>query len=112
MARQEACELLERFGMAERLDHRPGELSTGERQRTAIARALINRPWLVLADEPTGNLDPETGAQIMDHLAEFHREGGTVVVVTHEELVQERAERTMLLRSGRVEREGEGVVGG
>ncbi len=99
--RELARELLTRFGMAGRLDHTPAELSTGERQRTAIARALINRPWLVLADEPTGNLDPETGAEIMQYLSEFHREGGTVIVVTHEPWVEQTAQRTIHLRGGR-----------
>ena len=98
-----AVELLERFGMADRLDHRPGALSTGERQRTAVARALVNRPWLLLADEPTGNLDPETGAQIMQHIREFHDEGGTVMVVSHEPWVAEHAGRTVRLRGGRFE---------
>jgi len=98
-----AHELLERFGMAERIHHKPGELSTGERQRTAIARALINKPWLLLADEPTGNLDPETGAEILDHLREFSQNGGTVIVVTHEPWVQERADRTVRIRQGQLE---------
>lgn len=102
-ARARALELLERFGMADRLEHRPGELSTGERQRTAIARALVNRPWLLLADEPTGNLDPETGAQIMQHMRRFHEEGGTVLVVSHEPWVAEHAGRTVRVREGRIE---------
>lgn len=102
-ARVRATELLERFGMADRLDHKPGELSTGERQRTAVARALVNRPWLLLADEPTGNLDPETGAQIMQHIQGFHAEGGTVMVVSHEPWVAEHARRTVRLKQGRLD---------
>lgn len=100
-SRARALELLERFGMAERLDHRPGQLSTGERQRTAIARALVNDPWLVLADEPTGNLDPETGAEILAYLKEFNDAGRSVVLVTHEPWVEEYAHRTVHLKAGR-----------
>lgn len=95
-----ARELLGRFGLSDRMEHRVAELSTGERQRTAIARALINRPKLILADEPTGNLDPDTGREILDYLADFHRQGGTVLVVTHESWVEEYAGRTLLLRDG------------
>ncbi len=102
-ARDRALTLLERFGLQERLDHRPAELSTGERQRTAIARALLNDPWLLLADEPTGNLDTETGAAVMDCLAELHRAGKTIVLVTHDPGVDERAERVLKLRAGRLE---------
>jgi len=100
--RERALELLDRFRMSARAHHKPGELSTGERQRTAVARALINRPWLVLADEPTGNLDPETGAQILGYLSEFSQAGGTVVVVTHEPWVEEYATRTVQIREGRL----------
>ncbi len=101
--RQRALDLLDRFGMADRVHHRPAQLSTGERQRTAIARALVNRPRLLLADEPTGNLDPETGAQILQHLADFNREGGTVVVVSHSPVVEKFAHRTLYLRSGKLQ---------
>lgn len=101
--RGRALELLDRFGMASRQHHLPSELSTGERQRTAIARALINDPWLLLADEPTGNLDPDTGAQIMAYLADFHRSGRTVIVVTHEPVVEQQAQRTIHLRNGHAE---------
>jgi putative ABC transport system ATP-binding protein len=100
--RSRAAELLERFGMSGRLHHRPGELSTGERQRTAIARALVNQPKLVLADEPTGNLDPDTGAEILAYLTEFHRGGGTVLIVTHESWVEQYAGRTLILRQGKL----------
>ncbi len=101
--RHTACQLLNHFGIGQRLAHKPAELSTGERQRTAVARALSNRPWLLLADEPTGNLDPETGLQIIEYLAEFHRQGGTVVLVTHERWAEEYAERTISIRHGRIE---------
>ncbi len=100
--RHEARELLQRFGMSERLTHKPAELSTGERQRTAVARALINHPRLLLADEPTGNLDPDNSAQIFEYLADFHRQGGTVVVVTHDPLVESYAQRTVSLSAGRL----------
>lgn len=98
-----ARELLDRFGLSGRLHHRPAELSTGERQRTAIARALVNRPSLLLADEPTGNLDPDTGAEILGYLAEFNRSGGTVLLVTHEEWVEAYATRTVHVRAGRLD---------
>jgi len=101
--RVRALELLERFGLQDRLDHCPAELSTGERQRTAIARALINDPWLLLADEPTGNLDTETGGVVMDCLADLHRAGKTVVLVTHDPTVDRYADRVLLLRGGRLE---------
>jgi len=102
-ARERAAELLGKFSLADRLHHRPGELSAGERQRVAIARALVNRPKLVLADEPTGNLDPESAAAVLDLLSGFHRDGGTVLLVTHEEQAAGYAQRTVLLRNGAVE---------
>lgn len=98
-----ALELLARFGLQDRLDHRPAELSTGERQRTAIARALINDPGLLLADEPTGNLDTESGAAVMDCLAEINRAGKTVMLVTHDPSVEQYAGRVLALRAGRLE---------
>ena len=101
-ARQRAAEILEKFQLGQRLTHRPGELSTGECQRVAIARAMINRPKLILADEPTGNLDPQSTAGVLDLLDAFHQEGGTVLLVTHEEQAASRADRTILLRHGRV----------
>ena len=101
--RDEALALLERFGMSERLHHKPAELSTGERQRTAMARALLNRPKLVLADEPTGNLDPENAAEVMGYLSEFRKDGGTVVLVTHEDTALEHAERIVRIRQGKIE---------
>lgn len=102
--RGQAAAVLERLGMRERMLHRPPELSTGERQRVALARALIKRPQIILADEPTGNLDPENAAAVMGYLADFRREGGTVLVVSHDPLVEEHADRTLRLARGRVAR--------
>jgi putative ABC transport system ATP-binding protein len=101
-ALQHAQSLLERFGLSSRIRHKPGELSTGERQRTALARALLNRPKLLLADEPTGNLDPENSAVVMGYLSEFHRDGGTVIVVSHETTAAHYAQRIVQLREGRL----------
>ena len=98
-----ASALLERLGMGGRAHHKPAELSAGERQRTAIARALLAIPLVVLADEPTGNLDPDNAAEVMGYLGEFQREGGTVVVVTHGAEAEEYATRQVRLRQGRVE---------
>jgi putative ABC transport system ATP-binding protein len=97
-----AQNLLEHFGLTGRTDHRPSELSIGERQRVAMARALLNQPRLLLADEPTGNLDPANATQVMDYLADFHRAGGTVLVVTHEDLAQSYAQRTVCIDAGKV----------
>jgi putative ABC transport system ATP-binding protein len=100
----EARGVLDRVGLSERLSHRPAELSTGERQRVALARALLNKPTLILADEPIGNLDPENGRAVMDFLAEFHGHGGTVLLVTHDELAGSYAQRTLRLDRGRLQR--------
>ena len=94
---QRPRELLEQFGLGHRLTHTPGELSAGERQRVALARALVNGPRLILADEPTGNLDPENDRQVFEHLSEFHRAGGTVIVVTHGSTADEFADRIVKL---------------
>jgi ABC-type lipoprotein export system ATPase subunit len=100
---QQARELLRRVGLAERLDHRPAELSGGEQQRVAIARCLINDPQLILADEPTGNLDSKTGAEVLELLLTLRAERGTTLVVcTHDARVASRAERVIDLVDGRV----------
>jgi putative ABC transport system ATP-binding protein len=95
--------LAERVGLSERLGHRPTELSGGQQQRVAIARALVNDPELILADEATGNLDSRTAEEILDLFDELHREGKTLVFVTHEEVVAERASHRLRMRDGRVE---------
>ena len=100
--RQRASGLMDELGLADRASHRPGELSAGERQRLAVARALLNRPKLILADEPTGNLDPENAAEVIRHLAEFHRGGGTVLLVTHGVAADAHADRTLRLEQGRL----------
>lgn len=101
-ARRRAVELLEAFGLGHRLRHRPRELSGGECQRTAIARALMNDPRLLLADEPTGNLDARTGGEILDLLAARHRAGLTMVMVTHDVSIASRADRVVRLVDGRI----------
>lgn len=98
-ARARAEELMARFGLQARRHHVPGELSTGERQRTALARALLNRPRLLLADEPTGNLDGENAAIVLAHLREFAQAGGAVLLVTHEDAAAARADRIVRLAS-------------
>jgi putative ABC transport system ATP-binding protein len=100
-----AEQMLERLGMGHRLEHRPGQLSGGERQRVAVGRALVNRPRLLLADEPTGNLDEATGRELLGIFRELHREGHTLVVVTHSEDVAAVAERVVRIRDGAIERE-------
>jgi putative ABC transport system ATP-binding protein len=102
---------LERVGLGHRLEHRPAELSGGEAQRAAIARALVTEPRIILADEPTGNLDSATGDEIARLLEELHAEGRTVVVVTHNETLARRSSRVLRLRDGRVESEGSGEGG-
>ena len=103
--RPRALRALERVSLAGRADHRPNELSGGEAQRAAIARALVTRPRLLLADEPTGNLDTATGDEIAALLDELHAGGATVVLVTHNEALGRRAQRVVRLRDGRVEKE-------
>ena len=102
--RDRAGEVLERVGLGDRLHHRPNELSGGQRQRVAIARALVNDPTLLLADEPTGNLDSATGEQIMRLFEAIHDEGNTILLVTHERHIAEHAERIVHMLDGRIER--------
>ena len=99
---RKAAEQLERLGLGHRLKHKPNELSGGERQRAAIARALVNEPSILLADEPTGNLDQKTGREIMSILDELHSGGRTVVLVTHDANVADHARRTVLIEDGAV----------
>lgn len=103
--------LLHRVGLDERMKHRPAKLSGGERQRVAIARALINEPDVLLADEPTGNLDVETGGSILELFHDLHRDGQTMVLVTHDENVANAADRVVTLERGKLVREPAGSPG-
>jgi len=104
--RQRAAELLDLVGMGDRMDHLPGQLSGGERQRVAIARALVNDPAIVLADEPTGNLDSQSGQDVMALLQELNeRRGTTIIVVTHDPAVARSTKRVVTLRDGRIARD-------
>ncbi len=100
--RQRVLELLERVGLGDRVKHRPGELSGGQRQRVAIARALVTRPRLVLADEPTANLDSATGQSILDLMQQLNRDGTTFLFSTHDPRVMEHATRLVQMRDGRI----------
>jgi putative ABC transport system ATP-binding protein len=100
--RRQALALLERVGLADRAGHKPTELSVGQQQRVSLARTLANDPALILADEPTGNLDPETREHVLDLLCEFNREGRTIVMVTHDPVAAAQAGRTLYLAAGNV----------
>ncbi len=102
--RRRAIATLERVGLGDRLDHKPNELSGGQRQRVAIARALVNQPSILLADEPTGNLDSKTGDEIMALFEELHRAGNTIILVTHEQEIAEHAYRIVRLRDGLIKK--------
>jgi putative ABC transport system ATP-binding protein len=103
--RARAAEALDMVGLGHQLGHRPGELSGGERQRVAIARALVGRPALLLADEPTGNLDSVAGNRILDLLLDLHAGGATIAVITHDREVADRLGRRVFLRDGRIEQD-------
>lgn len=101
--RRRATETLRRVGLGDRVDHKPNELSGGQRQRVAIARALVNNPSILLADEPTGNLDTKTGNEIMMLFEELYRMGNTILLVTHEDDIADHARRIIRLRDGKIE---------
>ena len=98
--RQIALEALKQVGLADRVHHKPNELSGGQRQRVAVARALVNKPSILLADEPTGNLDSKTGTEIMALFEELSRQGNTIILVTHEEDIAKQARRIIRIRDG------------
>lgn len=101
-AQHRALELLTRVGLEHRIHHRPFEMSGGQRQRVAIARALINQPSVILADEPTGNLDSKTSLEIMNLLTELHQQGQTIVMVTHEDDIAQYAQRVVTMKDGQI----------
>jgi putative ABC transport system ATP-binding protein len=101
--RERATEVLKQVNLADRMDHQPNQLSGGQRQRVAIARAMVNKPSIILADEPTGNLDSKTSEEIMVLLEEIHKNGNTIILVTHEEEIAEHAQRIIRMRDGMIE---------
>jgi putative ABC transport system ATP-binding protein len=98
-----ATEVLKQVGLDDRMDHQPNQLSGGQRQRVAVARALVNKPSIILADEPTGNLDSKTSVEIMKLFGDIHAAGNTVILVTHEEDIAKYAHRIIRLRDGMIE---------
>ena len=102
---ERAAEVLKNVGLADRMDHKPNQLSGGQRQRVAVGRALVNKPSIILADEPTGNLDSKTSVEIMNLFDEIHAAGNTVILVTHEEDIAEHAHRVIRLKDGVIEKD-------
>ncbi len=102
---ERAAEALRRVGLSGRMEHRPDELSGGQRQRVAVARAMVTHPSIILADEPTGNLDSAASAEVMGLFGDVHRDGNTVILVTHAEDIARNAERIVYLRDGKIERD-------
>jgi putative ABC transport system ATP-binding protein len=100
---ERAVKVLADVGLSDRMDHRPNQLSGGQRQRVAVGRALANKPSIILADEPTGNLDSKTGVEIMNLFEDIHKAGNTIIVVTHEEEIASHAQRVIRLRDGMIE---------
>ena len=103
--KERAKEALDSVGLGDRMNHRPNELSGGQRQRVAMARALVNRPSIILADEPTGNLDSKTGMEIMEVLNKIHESGNTIILVTHEDFIADCAHRIIKLLDGKIAQE-------
>jgi putative ABC transport system ATP-binding protein len=99
---ERAKAVLEKVGLADRMYHKPNELSGGQRQRVAVARALVNNPSIILADEPTGNLDSKTSYDIMDLISKLHEQGNTIILVTHEADIAERAQRVIHMLDGKI----------
>ncbi|UCE67953.1 MAG: ABC transporter ATP-binding protein [Candidatus Zixiibacteriota bacterium] len=108
---KKAMDALELVDLGDRVTHKPNQLSGGQRQRVAIARALVNSPSILLADEPTGNLDTATSYEIMDLLSRLHKEGNTVIVVTHEKDIADYADRVLFIRDGQIEHDKRKAVG-
>jgi ABC-type lipoprotein export system ATPase subunit len=101
-----AIELLEQLGMTNRISHKPSALSSGQKQRTAIARAMLNKPKLILADEPTGNLDPDNAAAVLGYLSQYHKQGGTIILVAHDDEAERLGDHIIYMEDGRIKNQG------